>query len=259
MWQPVSLEIEDVEWDESNLSHAVRHEITPALVEALRRGRPLFRENLPDRTADYQMIGSDSEGRVWTVVLKYLGTSALDRLPVGPVRLLSNDGIYRVKRRPKDMAKQRKGLTDEELARYYQERRDDESLWSQTPAPVTIRKEGGTLFSLRLPADELEVFRQQAEKRGTTVSALLRDGARLLLQQDDQPGTIRYSLPLNLYRRVVASKQLIEAVLEEPQDVQDCLKLLIELGLERILTDIISGADAPTLVKAMAQLAARAP
>src|SRR3990170_3980938 len=108
MWQPVSLEIEDVEWDESNLSHAVRHEITPALVEALRRGRPLFRENLPDRTGDYQMIGSDSEGRVWTVVLKYSGDKRARPITGWPVRLLSNDGIYRVKRRGKDMAKQRK-------------------------------------------------------------------------------------------------------------------------------------------------------
>jgi len=68
-----ALDIEGIEWDDSNIIHAGRHGVTALLVEEMLASTPLFRVNLPGRSADYQMIGPDSEGRLWTVVLKYLG------------------------------------------------------------------------------------------------------------------------------------------------------------------------------------------
>ena len=164
------------------------------------------------------------------------------------------------------MARSKKEMTDEELARYYEERRDDDSLWSEKPVPVKVRKDVGTLFSLRLPAEELEMLRQEADKKGTTVSALLRDGARLLVQMMEQDlqktvdsDFVKCSLPTDLYKRVLASRPLIETILEEQQDTQDCVNLLIELGLERLLTDIMGKVESEVLLKAILQYAARAP
>lgn len=164
------------------------------------------------------------------------------------------------------MAKSKKQMSEEERARYYEERRDDDSLWSETPVPVRIRKDVGTLFSLRLPAEELETLRQEADKKGTTVSALLRDGARLLVQMMEQNlqktvdlDFVKCSLPTDLHKRVLASRPLIETILEEQQDTQNCVNLLIELGLERLLTDIMGKVESEVLLKAMLQYAARAP
>lgn len=154
---------------------------------------------------------------------------------------------------------ERQTMSEEELRRYYRERSGDESLWAETPTRARVRRDRGALFSLRLPTEELESLRQEAERSDTTVSALLRDGAKLLVQHRQAPDSIPSRISAELYRRVVASRPLIETILEEDQDVDDCLNLLIELGLERVLTDIVGTADGTTLVKAMVQLAARAP
>ena len=146
---------------------------------------------------------------------------------------------------------------DQEQQRYYQQERGNESIWSEIPAQVRPRKGSSVLFSLRLPAAELELLRQEAERRDTTVSTLLREGAKLLVRDQGSGESIR--IPADLYRRVAAIRPMIEATIEESQGIGECLNLIIELGLARALADIVGAADAPTLVQAMVQLAARAP
>ena len=73
MQPAVPLQIDEAEWDEHNLSRRPERGMTPSLVTKILSDEPLFRENQPDRTGDYLMIGSDSNGRFWTVVFIYLG------------------------------------------------------------------------------------------------------------------------------------------------------------------------------------------
>lgn len=61
--------IEEWEWDEGNLSHCARHEVTPRVVAEVSGRKPLFRANLEGRTATYQMVGPDEAGRWWTICL----------------------------------------------------------------------------------------------------------------------------------------------------------------------------------------------
>lgn len=68
-----------------------------------------------------------------------------------------------------------------------------------------------------------------------------------------------FPLSADLFKRVVASQRVIEAILEEKLRIQDCLNLLIDLGLERVLTEIIGPQDKDILLKAILQYALRAP
>ena len=67
---------------------------------------------------------------------------------------------------------------ERELARYYEENRDNPAIWG--PAiPVAPRRGTGpsTVFSLRLTGEELTLFWREANRRGITVSELIREAA----------------------------------------------------------------------------------
>jgi hypothetical protein len=64
-------------------------------------------------------------------------------------------------------------MSDKELVEYFEQRRGDVSGWSEKPVEATTRR-GSVVFSLRLPARELENLRRQAAEDGTSVSELIR-------------------------------------------------------------------------------------
>ena len=63
----------------------------------------------------------------------------------------------------------------------------------------------------------------------------------------------------DMYNRIIAFKQVVEAVLEEPTDLNTCLELLLNRALECMLADILDGVDRDALLKSFQQLASRHP
>lgn len=73
MQEQEEIAVDEIEWDDRNLTHAARHGVTPTVVREVLDQRPLFRRNLAGRSGDHQMIGPDRSGRFWTVILLDLG------------------------------------------------------------------------------------------------------------------------------------------------------------------------------------------
>ena len=64
---------------------------------------------------------------------------------------------------------------EQELIRYYEDRRGQTGHWGK-PVPIRVRRGGpSAVFSLRLTAEELTLFQKEAERRGVTVSQLIRE------------------------------------------------------------------------------------
>ena len=68
-------------------------------------------------------------------------------------------------------------MKEEELAQWFETRRGDTSLWSDTPVKATVRRGGSVVFSVRFSPGELELLRQRAQRAGTTISELVRSAA----------------------------------------------------------------------------------
>lgn len=68
-------------------------------------------------------------------------------------------------------------MNEKELAQWFERRRGDTSLWSETPAKADVRRGGTTVFSVRFSPEELDALRERAEQWGTTISGLIRSAA----------------------------------------------------------------------------------
>ena len=68
-------------------------------------------------------------------------------------------------------------MQERDLAKYYDERRGDLSLWSEKPAKAKVRRSGGVVFSLRFSKDELELLQARADAEGIPVSQFIRRSA----------------------------------------------------------------------------------
>ena len=68
-------------------------------------------------------------------------------------------------------------MDEKELATFYENRRDDPSLWEERPTPANVRHRGTVVFSVRFDPHELTLLREKARERGTTVSELVRRAA----------------------------------------------------------------------------------
>jgi hypothetical protein len=68
-------------------------------------------------------------------------------------------------------------MDEKELARFYENRRDDASLWEERPTPANVRHGGTVVFSVRFDPRELTLLREKAQERHTTVSELVRRAA----------------------------------------------------------------------------------
>lgn len=62
-----------------------------------------------------------------------------------------------------------------------------------------------------------------------------------------------------MYERIRGFKSVIEAILEEPQDIDECVDLILGQGLDEMLAGIIADADSATMLKSFQLLAAKHP
>ena len=67
------LVVKKFEWDEVNIAHIARHNISPDEVEDVCLGRPVIKEGHENRLF---LIGSTKQGRLLTVILKPKETEA---------------------------------------------------------------------------------------------------------------------------------------------------------------------------------------
>jgi len=63
---------------------------------------------------------------------------------------------------------------ERELAKYFEQRKGDASTWPKDATKAQVANEKNVVFSLRLPAEELETLRLLASWRKTSVSDLIR-------------------------------------------------------------------------------------
>ena len=69
-------------------------------------------------------------------------------------------------------------MNEGELARFYEERRGDMSLWEKKPRRIRARRGGpSTVFTLRLAPEELELLFEAATRQDETLSDFIRKGA----------------------------------------------------------------------------------
>lgn len=68
-------------------------------------------------------------------------------------------------------------MSEKELARFYEERRGDVSLWDKSRRIRVRRGSPSTVFTLRLAPEELEQLYRAAEIQGETMSEFVRKGA----------------------------------------------------------------------------------
>ena len=64
-----AVDVRDWEFDERNRAHLARHGIDDNLVWDVWAGNPMLVPNKPGRSASHLMIGPDSNGRLWTIVI----------------------------------------------------------------------------------------------------------------------------------------------------------------------------------------------
>jgi hypothetical protein len=74
---------------------------------------------------------------------------------------------------------------DSDIARYFQEHRDDEGEWSSEAEPATIKKTGSVVYSVRFKTGELSELRLVATSRGLTLSELIRSSAIRHVRETD--------------------------------------------------------------------------
>jgi hypothetical protein len=65
-------------------------------------------------------------------------------------------------------------MTEKEMASYFQEHRDDTSIWETESTPVESKKEPAVVFSVRFAPSELEGIRKRADGLGVTVASIIR-------------------------------------------------------------------------------------
>jgi len=74
-----------------------------------------------------------------------------------------------------------------ELARYFQEHKDDEDEWEEKAEEATVGRAQSIVYSVRFGKDELEELRRAAAARGVTLSELLRTSALEHVRESHQP------------------------------------------------------------------------
>jgi hypothetical protein len=113
-------------------------------------------------------------------------------------------------------------LTDEELARYFEEHKGDVSLWEKKPLKIRVRRGGpSTVFSVRFAPEELERLQRAADIRGITVSDFIRSvalSAESLKVQGDAP---RAAGSLDNYVDLVEAARILEI---HPQTLRRLIK-----------------------------------
>jgi hypothetical protein len=105
-------------------------------------------------------------------------------------------------------------LNEEDLARYFEERRGDISQWEPTPKKIRRRRGGpSTIFSLRLAPEELQELHTVALTRGMNLSDFIRSAALRESREKNSKAKVINEALANL-RTTRASLEQIELDLE---------------------------------------------
>jgi len=62
-----------------------------------------------------------------------------------------------------------------------------------------------------------------------------------------------------MYKRVLEFKPVVEAVIEETLDIDTCVEVVLMLGLDSMLADLVGPLDHSTLLSSFQQMASRNP
>lgn len=73
MQDPCAIQVFEFEWDERNETHCARHGVTPVTAQEVKDSLPKFFLNDPGKTGTHIMVGPDSGGGYWTIVIKPTG------------------------------------------------------------------------------------------------------------------------------------------------------------------------------------------
>lgn len=85
------------------------------------------------------------------------------------------------------MTKQLHEMTEDERGDYYEQHKDDDSLFSKKAAPIRVRPGSvSTMFSLRIPALELTRIAEAARARGMSVSEFMRKASMAAVEDEDE-------------------------------------------------------------------------
>ena len=69
-------------------------------------------------------------------------------------------------------------MNEEELVQFFEDHRDDMSIWDTKPRKIRVRRGSpSTVFALRLAPEELEKLYEAAGAQDTNLSAFIRDAA----------------------------------------------------------------------------------
>src|SRR5580765_2287567 len=66
----VTIEIDDLEWDDENMHHCAANGVNMWDAEAVLRARPRFFPNKESRRGTHMMVGNDAKGRFCTIILR---------------------------------------------------------------------------------------------------------------------------------------------------------------------------------------------
>ncbi len=69
-------------------------------------------------------------------------------------------------------------MTEAELARYFEENKDNDAIWEKKPRKIRVRRgSASTTFSLRLAPEELTELWQAAQAEGKDLGPYMREAA----------------------------------------------------------------------------------
>lgn len=131
--------------------------------------------------------------------------------------------------------------TEEELARYFEERRGDISMWAAKPTKIRVRRGGpSTVFSVRFTREELNLLQEAADKQGITISELIRAAAsREVTRQASGVGDLEQAA-VSL-RRIA---DLISSQAREPPTDMDT-KMAESVVAGKVYTNVPEPIEAP--------------
>lgn len=70
---PESVGVLALQFDQANVDHLARHDVTPQQVQDVLLKAPRFFRNLPDRSGTHVIVGPNSEGTFFFIVLAPTG------------------------------------------------------------------------------------------------------------------------------------------------------------------------------------------
>jgi len=171
--EPEDIDVEELEFDEHNISHLAQHGVSREAVEEVQRNAPRYFRNLPDRSGSHVMIGPDENSKFLLVVLRPPATTRRWR----PVTAwpLGRRGPRLYDRSAPNMTER---ITDEEIIRYYEDLKAKGHLFDNlVEVKAKVSKNPRSIWSLPLMPGELTEIERAAKAHKVSISDFIRKAA----------------------------------------------------------------------------------